>query len=133
MTALVWLALAGGTLAAAAAFYGHYRELPVWMTGPEICRLEGGGCAILFRSPRAALFGVPNAGLGLVLYAVLAVGILQHRPPMLLWMMTWPALLMSAFLGYSLIVNGRQCRICWAGHASNALLCLTLGVTALGR
>ena len=132
MTTLVWLALAGGTLAAAAAFYGHYRDLPVWMTGPEICRLDGGGCAILFRSPRSALLGVPNAGLGLVLYAILAAGVLQHRPPMLLWMMTWPALAMSAFLGYSLIVNGHQCRICWTGHVSNALLFVTMGVKALG-
>ena len=61
---MIWLALLGGATAAAAAFYGHYRELPGWMTGPEICQLDAGGCAILFRSPRAALLGVPNAGLG---------------------------------------------------------------------
>ena len=38
---------------------------------------------------------------------------------------------MSAFLGYSLIVNGHQCRICWTGHVSNALLFLLLGARAL--
>jgi hypothetical protein len=33
---------------------------------------------------------------------------------------------MSAFLGRSLIVNGHQCRICWTGHVSNALLFVML-------
>jgi uncharacterized membrane protein len=131
MTVLVWLALAGGTLAAAAAFYGHYRDLPVWMTGPEICRLEGGGCAILFRSPRSALLGVPNAGLGLLLYGLLAIGVFRQWPPTLLWLMTWPALLMSAFLGYSLIANRHQCRICWTGHVCNALLFVALAARAV--
>ena len=51
------------------------------MTGPEICRLEGGGCAVLFRSPRSALLGVPNAGLGLGLYAALAFGLVAGWPP----------------------------------------------------
>src|SRR6476620_6580720 len=130
MLTLAWVSLVCASLAAAAAFVGHYRELPVWMTGPEICRLEGGGCAILFRSPRSALLGVPNAGLGLSLYAVLAVGLLAGWPAILLWPMTLPAIAMSAFLGYSLIVNRHQCRICWTGHVSNALLCLLLGVRA---
>jgi uncharacterized membrane protein len=131
MTALTWIALFGGVCAAAAAFYGHYRDLPGWMTGPEICRLEGGGCAVLFRSPRSALLGVPNAGLGLGLYAVLALGLVTGWPPLLLWAITLPAVAMSAFLGYSLIANGRECRICWTGHLSNALLFLLLGVRAL--
>jgi uncharacterized membrane protein len=131
MTALTWIALLGGLCAATAAFYGHYRELPSWLTGPEICRLEGGGCAVLFRSPRSALLGVPNAGLGLGLYAALAFGLVAGWPPTLLWTMTLPAVAMSAFLGYSLIANRHQCRICWTGHASNALLFLLLGARAL--
>ena len=130
-TLVTWIALAGGTIAAAAAFYGHYRELPGWMTGPEICSLEGGGCAVLFRSPRAALLGFPNAGLGLVLYTILAIGLRMQWPPTLLWLMTVPAVAMSVFLGYSLIVNHHQCRICWTGHASNAALFLLLGARAL--
>lgn len=124
---LIWLALAGGVAAAGAAFYGHYLDLPPWMTGPEICRLEGGGCAVLFRNPRSALLGVPNAGLGLGLYAVLGFGLLTGWPPLVLWAMTLPAIAMSAFLGYSLIVNGHQCRICWTGHVANAMLFLLLG------
>jgi uncharacterized membrane protein len=131
-TLFIWLALLGGAVAATAAFYGHYRELPVWMTGPEICLIEGGGCAVLFRSPRSALLGVPNAGLGLALYALLAAGLVAHWPAALLWLMTLPAIGMSAFLGYSLIANGHQCRICWTGHFSNAALFLLLGARAVG-
>lgn len=123
---LIWAALAGGTAAAAAALYGYYYILPSWLTGPEICKLQDGGCAVLFRSPRAALLGVPNATLGLALYALLAVGLLIHAPSWQLLTMTVPAVAMSAFLGRSLIVNGHQCRICWTGHASNALLFVTL-------
>jgi uncharacterized membrane protein len=130
-TVLIWLALLGGATAAASAFYGHYRELPVWMTGPEICLIEGGGCAVLFRSPRSALLGVPNAGLGLALYALLTTGLLLLWPPALLWLLTLPAIAMSAFLGYSLIANGHQCRICWTGHFSNLALFLMLGARAL--
>ena len=130
MQGLTWLALFGGIAAAMAAFYGHYRELPAWMTGPEICQLDGGGCAVLFRSPRSALLGVPNAGLGLALYAVLATGLLMSWPAVLLWLMTVPALAMSAFLGYSLIANRLQCRICWSGHISNAALFVLLGARA---
>jgi uncharacterized membrane protein len=46
-------------------------------------------------------------------------------------MMTWPAIAMSAFLGYSLIANGHQCRICWTGHVSNAVLFTALAVRTL--
>jgi hypothetical protein len=46
--------------------------------------------------------------------------------------MTVPAVAMSAFLGYSLIVNRHQCRICWTGHVSNALLSVLIGIRAFG-
>jgi uncharacterized membrane protein len=124
--AVIWMALIAGACAAAAALYGHYAVLPAWLTGPEICKLEHGGCAILFRSPRARLLGVPNAALGLLLYAVLAAGLLLEWPRPWLFVLTWPAVAMSAFLGYSLIANRRQCRICWAGHVANAVLFLAL-------
>jgi uncharacterized membrane protein len=123
---VVWIALAVGAAAAGAALYGYYAVLPGWLTGPEICRLEDGGCAVLFRSPRAALLGVPNAALGMLLYALLAAGLLMAWPPMLLFAMTVPALAMSVFLGASLIVNRRQCRICWAGHIANVALFVML-------
>jgi uncharacterized membrane protein len=127
---VTWLALAGGAAAAAAALYCHYFVLPAWLTGPEVCQLEAGGCAVLFRTPRARLLGVPNAALGLLLYVLLAIGLLAGWPPLLLVAMTLPAVAMSAFLGYSLITRRLQCRICWTGHAANALLALTLALRA---
>lgn len=127
---LVWAALVGGACASAAALYGHHRTLPAFLTGPEICQLEHGGCAVLFRNPRSRLLGVPNAALGLTLYALLAAGLLLQWPPAFLVAMTMPALAMSAFLGWSLIRNGRQCRICWIGHVSNAVLFAALAIRA---
>jgi uncharacterized membrane protein len=123
---LTWIALAAGAAAAAAALYGHYRVLPAWLTGPEVCLMEDGGCGVLFRSPRSRLLGVPNALLGVVLYALLAAGLLLGWPAWLLSAMTLSALAMSAFLGYSLITRHLQCRICWTGHVANAVLALTL-------
>jgi uncharacterized membrane protein len=122
LTLLVWVALALGLAAASCALYGHYRVLPSWLTGPEVCLMDDGGCAVLFRSPRSALLGVPNALLGVLLYMLLAAGLLEYWPPWVMLAMTLPALAMSAFLGGSLIRNQLQCRICWTGHAANAVL-----------
>ena len=130
-TGLIWVAILAGACASAAALYGHYLVLPGWLTGPEICQLEDGGCQVLFRTRRARLLGVPNAALGIALYAVLAAGVLLEWPPLFLFALTWPALAMSIFLGYSLISNRRQCRICWTGHAANLTLFLALGARAL--
>jgi hypothetical protein len=44
-----------------------------------------------------------------------------------------PAVAMSVFLGRSLIVNGHQCRICWTGHLSNAVLFVLLLMRTAGR
>jgi len=130
LTLIIWLALILGLAAATAALYGHYRVLPGWLTGPEICRLEDGGCSVLFRSPRSRLLGVPNASLGVALYLLLAAGLVLGWPPLLLAVMTIPAVAMSAFLGRSLIVNGHQCRICWLGHFANGILFLVLWIRA---
>jgi uncharacterized membrane protein len=123
---LSWIALAAGAAASAAALYGRYRVLPGWLTGPKVCLMENGGCAVLFRTPRASLLGVPNALLGLLLYAAIAAGLLFHWPPSLLFVMVLPAIATSAFLAYSLISRGLECRICWTGHAANALLAVSL-------
>lgn len=131
MTLLLWIALIVGACASAAALYGHYRVLPGWLTGPEICKLEHGGCAVLFRSPRARLLGIPNAAFGITLYIALAAGLLLGLSPLLLFALTLPAVAMSAFLGYSLIANRRECRICWAGHVANTALFVMLGVRAV--
>ena len=123
---LTWAALAVGTSASIAALWGYYSVLPGWLTGPEICQLEDGGCAVLFRTPRAALLGVPNASLGILLYALLAIGLIAEWPAWVLVGMTLPAVAMSAFLAWSLWSRNLQCRICWAGHAANATLFVLL-------
>jgi uncharacterized membrane protein len=123
---LSWIALAAGAAAATAALYGYYRVLPGWLTGPEVCLMEDGGCAVLFRTPRASLLGVPNALLAVLLYAAVAAGLLFHWPASLLFVMVLPAIAMSAFLAYSLISRRLECRICWTGHAANALLAVSL-------
>jgi uncharacterized membrane protein len=125
---LIWMALICGLAASVAALYGHYLVLPAWLTGPEVCRLENGGCTALFRSPRARLLGIPNAALGVMLYILLAIGLASGWPPLLLLVMTAPAVAMSAFLGWSLIARGLQCRICWTGHIANGVLALTLAL-----
>jgi uncharacterized membrane protein len=131
MLAVVWISLVVGAVAASAALYGHYLVLPGWLTGPQICQLEHGGCAILFRSPRARLLGVPNAALGLALYALLAAGLVLGWPAAWLLLLTLPAVAMSVFLGCSLIANRRQCRICWTGHVANGVLFVGLGWLAM--
>ena len=129
---VIWIALVAGAAAAGAALYGHYRVLPAWLTGPEVCQLEHGGCAVLFRTPRASILGVPNALPGVLLYVLLAVGLLLGWPPLWLFLMTLPAVAMSLFLGWSLISRRLQCRICWTGHAANGVLALMLALRALG-
>jgi hypothetical protein len=74
---------------------------------------------------------MPNALLGLGLYVTLAAGLLLEWPPFLLFLMTLPAAAMSVFLGHSLIVNKRECRICWAGHIANGALFVILMLRAV--
>jgi hypothetical protein len=82
---LFWVLLGATSIAAAAALYGRYRVLPAFLTGPRICRLEAGGCAVLFRTRTAALLGVPNAALGLASSAILAAGRLAGADSGVLW------------------------------------------------
>jgi uncharacterized membrane protein len=130
VTPAIWISLAVGAAASVCALYGHYRVLPAWLTGPQVCRLEHGGCAVLFRSPRSKLLGVPNALLGVMLYGLIAIGLILGWPALWLFVMTIPAVAMSAYLGWSLLSRGLQCRICWTGHVANAMLALSLLVRA---
>lgn len=119
MSLLLWTALVLGFLSALAALYGRYRDLPGWLTGPATCKLEGGGCQALFRTPRAALLGVPNALLAAAFYPLLAWGILDDWDLRLLLAGASLALLMSVVLAWSLLSRKLECRICWAGHWAN--------------
>ena len=133
MDLLFWTALAAGSTAAVAALYGHYLVLPGWLTGPQVCQMDQGGCAVLFRSPRSKLLGVPNALLGIGLYIAIGAGALLRWPPSWLLAMVLPALAMSAFLGWSLLSRGLQCRICWTGHIANLVLAITLALRTIGH
>jgi len=128
---LIWISLTVGAAASVAALWGYYGELPVWLTGAEVCAMEGGGCAILFRTPRAALLGVPNASLGVLLYLLLAAGLIAGWPARVLAVMVVPAVAMSAFLGWSILSRGLQCCICWAGHGANFTLMAGLVARAM--
>ena len=131
LEALIWIALVVGAAASCCALYGHYFVLPGWLTGPEVCRLEDGGCAVLFRTPRASLLGVPNALLGVILYVLVGIGLVRGWPALWLLVMTLPAVVMSTFLAWSLITRRLECRICWTGHVANAVLTLTLAARVL--
>ena len=130
---LIGAAAVAGFGAAAAALYGRYRTLPKLFTGPTICRLEEGGCAILFRTPQAALLGVPNALLGVFYYPALVAGLALSVPPPLLLGASLPALAMSAVLARILLRDRLECRICWAGHAANLAISVGLAILSFGR
>jgi len=118
--------IAVGSAASIAALYGRYRVLPAALTGPNVCNLEAGGCAALFRTPTAALVGVPNSALGLLFYGTLAVGLFLGWPKRLLLAGATLALTMSAYLAAALIQQRLECRVCWAGHAANLAIWLAL-------
>jgi uncharacterized membrane protein len=122
----LWVGIFVGLCASTAALYGRYKVLPAFLTGPTVCELEAGGCAVLFRTKRASLLGLPNALFGIILYLLLAAGLILHWPDAFLIIMASPGLMMSIYLGYSLISNHLQCRICWAGHFANATIWLAL-------
>jgi uncharacterized membrane protein len=130
MVRLTGVLLAGGILlgaaASAAALYGRYRVLPAALTGPAICKLEAGGCQVLFRTPSAALLGVPNAALGLLFYGTTVAGLALGWPRGWLFPGASAALAMSGFLARTLVVQNLECRVCWAGHAANLAVWLAL-------
>lgn len=125
---LIGAGLVAGAAAAAAALYGRYRELPAMLTGPTICRTEASGCQVLFRSPNAALLGVPNSLLALLFYPALAIGLAAGWPDTLLAAGATAALAMSVRLGAGLIRRRLECRICWTGHIANLLIWIALAV-----
>lgn len=123
---MICTALPVGMAAAAAALYGRHRTLPAFLTGPTICRLEDNGCQALFRTPLAAVLGVPNSLLGLIFYLLVGVGLTAGWPTGLLLLAATLALGLSGYLGFRLIRDRLECRVCWTGHAANALLWLGL-------
>ncbi len=123
---LLWIGILGGILSSTAALYGRYYTLPSFLTGPNICKLEAGGCQVLFRSRNAAILGVPNSFLGILFYALLIIGFSSSWPIWFLLLGACAALVMSIWLASSLIANKRECMICWFGHFSNAIIWIVL-------
>ncbi|HVN68665.1 MAG TPA: vitamin K epoxide reductase family protein [Candidatus Binatia bacterium] len=75
------------------------------------------------QTPRARLYGVPNALLGAIYYPSVALAVWLARGPresaVLLAAVLFAALT-SAALGYSLLfVTRRPCPYCWTSHAVN--------------
>ncbi len=126
MDILLGLALGAGWLAAAIALYGRYKTLPAFLTGPNICRLEAGGCQVLFRTKNAALLGVPNSLLGVFYYPLLGTGLVLHWTFWLLFAAASFAFLMTIILAWILIRDKLECRVCWTGHLCNSVIWLLL-------
>ena len=123
---LLSVSILAGLLSSAAALSGRYRELPPFLTGPRVCKLEAGGCQILFRTKTAALLGVPNSLLGLIYYAALPAALALGAPAALLAAVSLAPVAMTVYLAWYLIREKLECRICWVGHAANvaAAACL---------
>ena len=115
-----------GFVAACAALYGRYRVLPAFLTGPNVCKLEAGGCQVLFRTPNAALLGLPNSFLGVLFYPLLALGLHLGWPFSLLFAASSFSFGMTLYLAYVLLRDKLECRICWTGHVCNTVLWLIL-------
>lgn len=126
MNLLIYTASLAGFFSAATALYGRYYTLPSFLTGPNICKLEAGGCQVLFRTKNAALLGVPNSALGILYYPLLAVGFFLHWPFGALFGAASFAFCMTLVLAFILIKNKLECRICWLGHISNTVIWLSL-------
>jgi uncharacterized membrane protein len=123
---ILWISMGVGEIGSVIALYGRYRTLPAFLTGPNICRLEAGGCQVLFRTPNAALLGVPNSLLAVPYYPLLAWGLTRFWPlPLLLAASTF-AFGMTIYLAWVLLRDKLECRICWTGHLCNTVIWLIL-------
>lgn len=85
------------------------------------------------KTPRAHLYGVPNALLGVIYYPALALAVwlLHARWEMLVVLLAALfAAVTSAVLAYSLLfITRRECPFCWTAHGVNwslLLLCAWL-------
>jgi len=115
-----------GFTGACLALYGRYRVLPAFLTGPHTCQLEESGCQALFRTPTAALLGVPNSALAVIYYPVLAAGLFFHQSLWALWGISSLAFLMTIYLAWTLLSDHLECRVCWLGHICNTVIWLIL-------
>jgi uncharacterized membrane protein len=108
---------------------GLYTSLFMLRKSRRAARGEVRGPSVV-KTPRAHLFRVPNALLGVLYYPILAVAVWVVARPLaatLLLVLVLGAAATSAYLGYSLLfVTRRSCPYCWTSHAINWSL-LALG------
>src|SRR5579863_4953757 len=133
MNFLLGAALSVGWLAAGVALWGRYRTVPSFLTGPNVCKLEAGGCQVLFRTQNAALLGPPNSLLGVFYYPLLGTGLFFHFPFYLLMAAATFAFLLTFWLAWILIRDKLECRICWTGHLCNTLIWLILLISLFSK
>jgi len=126
LNGIVTLAAVLGIAAAGLALFGRWFTLPAIFTGPTICRLEAGGCQVLFRTEEASLLGVPNSLLGILFYTFLMSAPALHVPVWLMLLGASTAFGMTVSLSHLLISRHLECRICWTGHAVNTLIWIAL-------
>jgi uncharacterized membrane protein len=109
---------------------GLYTSLFMLAKSRRAARGELPGPSVV-KTPRAHLYGVPNALLGAIYNPALAAAIwLVHGRVALLAVLAGVlfAALTSAVLAYSLLfVTRRQCPYCWTAHAVNWSILLLCG------
>lgn len=123
---LLYGSTAVGLAAGTVALYGRYRPLPDFMASPFLCSTTAQSCQSMFRTPTAALLGVPNSALAVLYYPLIAVGTLGHLDLRLLFLVACSALTMSLWLAYILVRDQLKCRVCWTGHYCNLVIWLVL-------
>lgn len=122
----LWFFAVLGFASCSISLYGRYRPLPRFMDSPYLCGTKKGECQSLFRTRTAALLGVPNSALAMIYYPLIVLGSLFHAPVAILWGISCLALSMSVWLAWVLIRDRQECRVCWVGHISNAVIWLVL-------
>ena len=129
---LLYVAMSVAWMASVLGLYGRHRDLPAFFTGPQICKLEGHGCQVLFRTKDAAVLGPPNSLLGLLFFSALPIALFLEIKIWILFIASAFSLLMTFYLGYLLISQKLECRICWTGHFANATVWLMLLLKMVG-
>jgi uncharacterized membrane protein len=101
---------------------GLYASLFMLNKSRRAARGEIEGPSVV-KTPRAALFGVPNSLIGMIYYPALAVAVWTLHGPIAelgVLIVALAAAVTSAYLAYSLIfVTRRACPYCWTGHIVN--------------
>ena len=93
-----------------------------WM--PQVCRMTDKSCRTVLDTPRAKLFGVPNAVFGIAAYLYVILNVFFF-PAWLGLLILSLALLRSLYLAYSLLfVTKIPCPLCFTTHAVNLILFL---------